>query len=100
LYLRKQRIGYTTYGNPRDAVMAVAAGDIDAVVYDAPILRYLVMSEAAGKVRVLAQTFERQDYGIGLPLESALRKPLNLALLRSINASEWQDILYQYLGGR
>ncbi len=73
-------------------------GDIDAMVYDAPLLRYLARTEFLGAVKVLPARFKRQNYGIAMPTGSALREPVNRALLQIIEQSEWEDILYQYLG--
>ncbi len=96
-YLRDRQIRYTAYDTPITALDALTAGNVDAVVYDAPILRYLALNAAAG-TRVLPQTFDRQDYGIGLPENSSLREPISRSLLRQIGEPEWQDVLIRYLG--
>ena len=72
--------------------------DFNALVYDAPILRYLVNEELKGKVEILPKTFERQDYAIALPTGSSLREPINHSLLEKIRREEWQETLYKYLG--
>lgn len=96
-YLRNRSIRHDPYSNAREALEALAGGDVDAVVYDAPILHYLALEEVSG-VRVLPGTFERQDYAIALPEESALRETISLAVLRRIGSPEWNDLLRRYLG--
>jgi polar amino acid transport system substrate-binding protein len=97
-YLQKQRINYQIYANPLLGLQALDAGQIDAFVYDAPILRYLASTEMKGKVKVLASTFERQDYAFALPEGTLLREPINQALLKIIAEPQWQELLYRYLG--
>ena len=82
----------------KDAMDQLAAGRVDAVVYDAPILRYLIKTGDYAGIRVLPRTFERQDYGIGLPAGSPLRERINEALLTLISSPDYQTTLHRYLG--
>jgi ABC-type amino acid transport substrate-binding protein len=77
---------------------AIEAGLIEALVYDAPILRYLIHHEFQGGLEVLPHTFYREDYGIALPKSSSLREPINRVLLAKIQGSEWQDNLHRFMG--
>jgi polar amino acid transport system substrate-binding protein len=97
-YLRGRRIAYRTTQSAAEGLQLVADREIDAFVYDAPLLRYLANGEFRGKVEVLPVRFERQDYAIGLPPNSPIREPVNRILLRKIGQREWQDTLYRYLG--
>jgi polar amino acid transport system substrate-binding protein len=97
-YLRQHRIALRYYATPLQGLQAVARGEMDAMVYDAPLLRYLAMTELQGKIEVLPATFERQNYGMALPSGSALREPINRVLLKVIAQPAWQDLLYRYLG--
>ncbi len=97
-YLRNQHIDYEGYETPREGLRAVSDGVIDAMVYDEPILEYLVETEFKGEVIILPGTFERQDYSIGLPSESSLREPLNRSLLHIVSQPEWNNVLQRYLG--
>jgi len=97
-YLRGERISFKSFETVPDAMDALAAGQIDAVVYDAPILKYLVSSEFEDALYVVPGTFERQDYAIALPSGSDNREQLNVALLEQITGTAWKDTLYRYLG--
>ncbi len=97
-YLAERSISFSEYQTPLQGLQALARGDIEAFVYDAPILRYLSKTELAGRVRVLPVTFFRQDYAIALPQDSQLREPINQALLEEIQQRGWGDVLERYLG--
>ncbi|NIV94521.1 transporter substrate-binding domain-containing protein [candidate division KSB1 bacterium] len=97
-FLRDRRIFFQSYPTPLEGLQAVANNDIDAFIYDQPILRYLSNTHLHGRVRVLPETFEHQDYGIALPENSPLREHINRLLLETISQPQWQDILYRYLG--
>lgn len=82
-----------------DAALAdLAAGRVDAVVYDAPLLQYRIREEYANKLTVLSNTFERQDYAFALPQGSPLREPINRAILEYLESDEWQAMKNRYLG--
>ena len=97
-YLDDNHIVYRHYLSPLAALHGLVAGEIDAVVYDAPILRYYANNEMKFKVAVLNIIFEKQLYGIGLPAGSNLREELNHSLLSFTRQLGWQDILFKYLG--
>lgn len=96
-YLIKNRLNHRLYESTEQGLQAILEGEIDAVVYDAPILKYLVNKQMKKGLEVLPFIFERQDYGIGLKADSPLRKSINLTLLQIIQEPSWQDILNQYL---
>ena len=97
-YLRAQRLVHQPYSHPLDGLQALVNGDIDAMVYDEPSLRYLTLTEFRGEVKVLPAIFRRQNYGIAMPTGSTLRESVNRSLLHIIEQAEWEDVLYQYLG--
>ena len=97
-YLTSQRISFEGYDSAIDGLKAVAAGERDAMVYDAPILRYLINNEPDRTLLVLPQTFERQYYAFGLPEGSEFRERINRILVEKIGRPEWQNTLQKYLG--
>ncbi len=97
-YLDKNHISFRHYASPLDAMQGMTSGEIDAVVYDAPMLRYLVNDVMRDKVVVLNLLFDKQQYGIGLPAGSPLREPINRIIPATANQQKWQDILFRYLG--
>jgi len=97
-YLRARHINYQEYADASSALRALASGQADAVVYDAPILRYLTRMKFPGTLSVLPNTFVRQDYAIVVPQGSPLRETLNRVLEREIRSPRWEEINYRYLG--
>ncbi len=97
-FAKKSKLRQVAYDSPGAAVMALAEGKVNAVVYDQPILRYLAKTEAGGRVNVLPGSFERQDYAFGLTAGSRLREPINKSLLTHVRSDAWQQTLTRYLG--
>jgi len=87
-----------SFDSPKAALEALAAEKVDAVVYDAPILRYLVNNELDLSLRVLSGDFQPAGYAIALPKGSELREPLNQGVLRMVAAPDWQDLTFRFLG--
>jgi ABC-type amino acid transport substrate-binding protein len=96
-YLADRHLRHEELATAQEGLSVVAAGDADAMVYDEPILRYLVRTSGE-RLTVLPETFERQDYAIGLPEGSELREPVNRVLLEVIDRPAWQETLERYLG--
>jgi ABC-type amino acid transport substrate-binding protein len=96
-YLKENYISFLSYSTPLDGLKAISEGNIDALVYDAPVLQYLVNKEFKGILKVLPKAFVPQEYGIALQQGSSLREPVNRILLQKIREPEWQDIVYRYL---
>src|SRR5699024_7333747 len=81
-----------------DALASLAAGKVDAVIFDKPLLRWKIQQNHAGNLKVLPLTLERQDYAFALPAGSALREPIDAALLTRINSAGWSQLVKGYLG--
>lgn len=86
------------FATPLAGIRALAEGEIDAMVHDEPVLRYLVRSGYGSELQVLDITFEPQQYGIALPPGSPLREPMNRALLDILVSQGWQTQRKRYLG--
>jgi ABC-type amino acid transport substrate-binding protein len=79
---------------------ALVDGKVVAMVHDAPIIRYELLSNPKRyeALQLLAQTLEIQNYAIGLAEGSVLREPINLELLRRTSEDRWDRTLQYYLG--
>ncbi len=97
-YLRRRRISSRSFPTVVDAMQTVSDGKADAIVYDKPLLRYMVANDFVATMQVLPVSFNTQEYAIGLPPGSPLRKPLNTALLRYRASDLWEDMIFRYLG--
>ncbi|MEE4382978.1 MAG: transporter substrate-binding domain-containing protein [Pseudomonadales bacterium] len=73
-----------------DAALArLAAGDADAVVYDAPLLRYRI-SRGDAPLRVLPGSFDRQAYAFALTEEHPRSEGVARAVLDLLADPAWQ----------
>jgi ABC-type amino acid transport substrate-binding protein len=79
---------------------AVVRGEVVAMVHDAPILDYALLSNPKRfqGLDVLPEVLEAQSYAIALPPGSALREQVNRALLRRTSEDRWAQTLQSYLG--
>jgi hypothetical protein len=93
--LRAKTAGFR--GAP-EALHALADGEVDAVVYDKPMLAYYAQSFPADAIRLLKGVIDRQDYAVALPPGSPLREPVNRAMLEYLNSAAWRDLQAEYLG--
>lgn len=99
LFLRRLKIRTRTTDDVSNAVAALARGEIDAVVYDAPVLRYLIKQRSdSNDLIVLKKTFEQEEYAIALPSGDPLAERINRGILRVTSESMWKDTLGYYLG--
>lgn len=97
-YLESAGIGHRTYPDIQALLQAVANDEIDAAVYDIPLLRYHLQQSGLKKLRILPETLLPQDYAFVLPEKSELTEPLNRALLRQLPSDQWPQIQQRYLG--
>jgi len=97
-YLKAHKLRTKYYNSVPEGLAAVQKGDVDVMVYDAPLLQYLVQRDFNNQLIVLDTLFEKQNYGIAFPEGSPLREPVNRALLSIIHSEEWQRVLNHYLG--
>jgi ABC-type amino acid transport substrate-binding protein len=97
-YLQQNHISYRSFESPQEGLAALKEGKIQALVYDAPILRYYIHQNYIGSLEVLPYRLLRQDYGIALQQDSPLREQIDVVLLQKIREKAWQDEISQYLG--
>jgi polar amino acid transport system substrate-binding protein len=97
LFLEANHIEYVTL--PRAELFeALGKGKIQAIVFDAPFLRYEVRRQYPGQFTVLPLNLDPQPYAFAVREGSPLLESINRVLLRKIHEPAWQDLLYHYLG--
>ncbi|MEO6801321.1 MAG: transporter substrate-binding domain-containing protein [Rhodanobacter sp.] len=97
-WLARQGFRFNKANDVDAALGDLAAGRVDAVVYDAPLLRWDIQQHYRGKLKVLSLVLERQDYAFALPTGSRLREPIDTSLLQRINAPDWPERLRKAFG--
>jgi len=96
-FLRKRGIRKQQVATPGEGLALLRKGSADALVYDEPLLRYLLKDAEPG-IEILPQSIERQYYAFGLTPGFAQQEILNRTLLAETDNSEWEEILNRYLG--
>jgi polar amino acid transport system substrate-binding protein len=81
-YLKNLDITPTEFSKIDEAFVALDNKQLDAVVFDAPVLLYYVANKGSNKARVVGPMLHKENYGILFPRGSELRKPVNEALLK------------------
>lgn len=98
--LNRIRVNYKAYPTAKEGLEAVRRGEIDAFVYDRPLLAWIVNQDFRFTIQLLDVSFDPQHYAFALPQDSPFRKALSISILKSVQSSWWDDILYRYLGNR
>ena len=81
-----------------DVLRAFEDGDLDAVVFDAPILAYYVLTDGAQFGQLAGPAFQHESYGIALPSGSELVEPINLALLELREDGTYAQLYRKWFG--
>jgi polar amino acid transport system substrate-binding protein len=97
-YLLQQNIQPLQVDRIEAAYEALLQGQADAVVFDAPVLLYYAASEGKGKAHVTGPIFRKESYGIVLPQNSSMRKPINEALLLLKENGTYQRLYEKWFG--
>jgi ABC-type amino acid transport substrate-binding protein len=80
-YLQAQKMKVVEFTKLDDAVDALEAGKVKAVVYDSPVMMYYLAQHDSKELHLVGHLFDKQKYGFGLQSNSKLRQQLNSALL-------------------
>jgi polar amino acid transport system substrate-binding protein len=99
-YLKQQKIGATEFKQIDEAYSALNNTDVDAVVFDAPIILYYAAHDGKGKVQVVGSIFRKESYAIALPNGSLYRKPINNALLSLQEKGTYQEIYDKWFSNK
>jgi len=98
-YLAKlQGIKKVEYELVEEAFQSLEESEVDAVIYDSPVLKNYMINDGAGKARVVGPVFERQSYGIALKTNSPYREQINLALLQLVEDGTYEKIRQKWFG--
>jgi polar amino acid transport system substrate-binding protein len=89
--------GRTTLYKDEEAVLhALLEKKIEGFLYDEITLHYYAEKPYRGKITVLMTDLKSQSIGFGMPKNSVLRKPINIAILSIIEGPLWESILNRY----
>ncbi|HXQ84038.1 MAG TPA: transporter substrate-binding domain-containing protein [Xanthobacteraceae bacterium] len=94
------RITYQKFATLPDGLNALRKHEIDAFVYDKPLLAWAIHQGFSSSIELVDATFEPQEYAFALPRNSPLRKALDVAILDAIHSAWWEQTIFRYFGVR
>jgi polar amino acid transport system substrate-binding protein len=98
LWLNAQGFRARSYPFVIQAMKALRRGDVQALVYEKPILGHMITEYGWRELQVLPHTLAVRDYAIALPTDSPLKEPINRALLKIVQGPVWRDLVKRYVG--
>ncbi len=87
-------VDHRTVSTIDDAFAVLLSADVEAVVYDAPVLEFYANTKGRGSVEVIGPILSSDSYGIALGAGSPLREEINEVLL-TFNRDGTPDRLYR-----
>lgn len=97
-FLNQRGISPIASANLDDMFGAFEAGDLDAVVFDGPILAYYVRTHAQGKAELLERIYRPENYGMAFPSGSDVREDVDQAMLRLREDGTYDELLIKWFG--
>ncbi|MFT7594098.1 MAG: polar amino acid transport system substrate-binding protein [Paracoccaceae bacterium] len=99
-FLTRRDIDYRGFDGLQPMIAAFEAEDVDAVVFDAPILSYYVTHDGRDNARLVGSVFLRENYGIAFPTGSPLVEEVNQALLALLEDGTYDTIHRKWFGSQ
>jgi ABC-type amino acid transport substrate-binding protein len=96
-YMDRHNIKFVTFKTEFDLLDALVAHKIDAAVYASIPLSYHASHSYSNKIAVLNITLRHDFAALAIPTGSPLRKPLNEAILHTLESKRWQTIVSKYI---
>lgn len=97
-FLERRDVDYRGYDGLETLLAGFEAGEVDAVVFDAPILSYYASHEGRDLAAMAGGVFLRENYGIVFPTGSPLVEEVNQALLALREDGTYDDIYRKWFG--
>jgi polar amino acid transport system substrate-binding protein len=91
-------IASRSYPDIDTAAGAMKAGNIDAIVGDAPILEHFAHNKPQENVTVVGNIFHPDKYGFAFPHDSELTQPVTLQILQLIEDGTVEELRNRYFG--
>lgn len=97
-YLAQRGLEHRTYVDLASLLKGFEADEIDAVVFDAPILAHYVNTAGKDHGKLVGGVFLAENYGIALPQDSTLIEQVNRSLLRLRENGTYDDLTLKWFG--
>ena len=91
-YLSQRGLPFVSVTSGPDGIRMLAQGEVQAIVFDAPTLQYWAAKQGNGVVQVVGPILREEKYAVAVAEGSALRKPINQALLELFTDGTYEKI--------
>jgi len=91
-FLRELKAQVQEVSQIDEAYRALLNKEVDAVVFDAPVLLFYAANDGKGRVHMVGSLFRKEDYGIVFQPNNQLRKQVNNALLALREDGTYQQL--------
>ncbi len=98
-WLNEQGLAHDRVTKIEDAYPKLLSGEIEAVVYDSPVLQRWTATGGRGKARMVGATFKDETYGIALQQGSPLRETVNKTLLEMQGDGTYSQLYNKWFTG-
>ena len=93
-----QKVNVAVFPTIPECLDALKRGNVQAVVFDAPILKYYVNKLGPDEFTLVDGLFERNNYGFGLQQDSPLRERINQVLLNLSETGLTNELKTKWFG--
>jgi polar amino acid transport system substrate-binding protein len=90
-FCRDEKIVAHTYTDAEAALSALASDEIDALLWDAPLLRKAIADNPELEIELVPGVFQRQDYAIAVGEGSPLREAINRVMPEKVRELELEE---------
>lgn len=97
-YLDRREMSPQRFADLTTLLDGFESGQLDAVVFDAPVLAYYIATNPRTQGRLVGPVFVRENYGIALPSGSDLAEPLNQSLLKLREDGTYDSLYRDWFG--
>jgi polar amino acid transport system substrate-binding protein len=99
-FMTKRDISYSNFNNVTQLLTSLEQGEIDAIVFDGPILAYYVNTHPKSRFKLVGPVFLSENYGIALPSSSPLSEDINQSLLELRENGTYDRLYRKWFGSR
>ena len=95
-YLENRDLRFRSFSKLETMLGAFENGELEAVVFDAPVLAYYANNSQGANMT--GAVFRRENYGFALPSGSVLAEPINQSLLRLREDGTYDKLYRKWFG--
>jgi ABC-type amino acid transport substrate-binding protein len=97
-YLTQRGIVALPIRSAREGLQSIVDDELDAFVFDRAVLAHLAKTSFPAALQVLPDNFDPYYVGVAMLPGSALREPMNRALLQIMADDGWSRLVASYVG--